>query len=42
MTNIELKEKVVDIAKNYKTIYGMGTWGWIVTQSAIDRKKKES
>lgn len=42
MTNIELKEKVVDIAKNYKTIYGMGTWGWIVTKSAIDRKKKES
>ena len=42
MTNIELKEKVVDIAKNYKTIYGMGTWGWIVTKSAIERKKKES
>ena len=42
VTNIELKEKVVDIAKNYKTIYGMGTWGWIVTQSAIDRKVKES
>lgn len=42
MTNIELKEKVIDIAKNYKTIYGMGTWGWVVTQSAIDRKKKES
>lgn len=42
MTNIELKEKVVDIAKNYKTIYGMGTWGWIVTKSAINRKVKES
>ncbi len=42
MTNIELKEKVIDIAKNYKTIYGMGTWGWIVTKSAIERKKKES
>ena len=42
MTNIELKDKVVDIAKNYKTIYGMGTWGWIVTKSAIERKKKES
>ena len=42
MTNIELKNKLLDIAKNYKTIYGMGTWGWIVTQSAIDRKVKES
>ncbi len=36
MTNIELKDKVVDIAKNYKTIYGMGTWGWVVTKSAIE------
>ena len=42
MTNIELKNKLLDIAKNYKTIYGMGTWGWIVTKSAIERKKKES
>lgn len=42
MTNLELKNKLLDIVNNYKTIYGMGTWGWIVTQSAIDRKKKES
>ena len=42
MTNIELKNKLLDIVNNYNTIYGMGTWGWIVTQSAIDRKKKES
>ena len=42
MTNIELKNKLLDIVNNYKTIYGMGTWGWMVTQSAIDRKKKES
>ena len=42
MTNIELKNKLLDIVNNYNTIYGMGTWGWIVTQSAIDRKVKES
>ena len=42
MTNIELKNKLLDIVNNYKTIYGMGTWGWVVTQSAIDRKVKES
>lgn len=42
MTNIELKNKLLDIVNNYKTIYGMGTWGWIVTKSAIERKKKES
>ena len=42
MKNLELKNKLLDIVNNYKTIYGMGTWGWIVTQSAIDRKKKES
>lgn len=42
MTNLELKNKLLDIVNNYKTIYGMGTWGWVVTQSAIDRKKKES
>ena len=42
MTNIELKNKLLDIVNNYNTIYGMGTWGWIVTKSAIDRKKKES
>ena len=42
MTNLELKNKLLDIVNNYKTIYGMGTWGWIVTKSAIDRKKKES
>ena len=34
MTNIELKNKLLDIVNNYNTIYGMGTWG--------DRKKKES
>ena len=42
MTNLEFKNKLLDIVNNYKTIYGMGTWGWVVTQSAIDRKKKES
>ena len=42
MTNLELKNKLLDIVNNYKTIYGMGTWGWVVTQSAIDRKVKES
>ena len=42
MTNIELKNKLLDIVNNYNTIYGMGTWGWVVTQSAIDRKIKES
>ena len=42
MTNIELKNKLLDIVNNYKTIYGMGTWGWVVTQTAIDRKVKES
>lgn len=33
---------MLDIAKNYKTIYGMGTWGWLVTKQAIERKTKES
>ena len=35
MTNIELKNKLLDIVNNYKTIYGMGTWGWIVTKSQL-------
>ena len=42
MTNLELKDKLLDIVNNYNTIYGMGTWGWVVTKSAIDRKVKES
>ena len=37
MTNLELVQKVVDIAKNYETIYVLGCFGAPMTKSNIQR-----
>lgn len=32
MTNLEFVERALDIARNYKTLYVNGTWGWPMTE----------
>ena len=32
MTNIELKDKLIDIVENYKTLYVMGGYGAPLTE----------
>lgn len=41
MNNIELKNKLLDIANNYKTVYAYGMWGQVITNSIIDAKAKQ-
>lgn len=41
MTNIELVNKHLDVAKNYKTIYGWGCFGFPVTEAILQEKKKQ-
>lgn len=41
MNNIELKKKLLDVVKNYKTVYMYGCWGQVVTNSIINTKAKQ-
>lgn len=41
MNNIELKNKLLDIVNNYKTVYMYGCWGQVVTDSIINTKAKQ-
>lgn len=41
MNNIELKEKLLDIAKNKKTVYLYGGWGQQITTNVINAKAKQ-
>ena len=37
MNNKEFAAKALDIARNYKTSYMLGPWGWACTKAMIDR-----
>lgn len=37
MTNLELAEKALNIANNYKTCYMLGSWGMLTSKSNIDQ-----
>ena len=41
MNNIELKNKLVDLANNHATVYGYGCWGNKLTESLINAKAKQ-
>lgn len=41
MTNLELAKKHENVAKNYKTVYGWGCFGFPITQSILNEKANQ-
>ena len=37
----EFVDKCISLAKNEKTVYGLGMWGWKLTREGIDAKAKQ-
>lgn len=40
-TATEFAEKCLDLAKNHKTVYALGMWGWQLTREAINTKARQ-
>ena len=38
MTAREFVDKLIDIEKNYKTVYGMGLFGQVIAEGIIQQK----
>lgn len=40
-TATDFAKKCLDLAKNYKTVYALGMWGWKLTREGINAKAKQ-